>query len=457
MNVELIRKYNVAGPRYTSYPTVPYWDAETFDADAWEAEVQMSAADTPEDGISLYIHLPYCESLCTFCGCNKRITKNHDVEQPYIQAVLREWAMYRDLMAMSMGKRPMIAELHLGGGTPSFFSPKNLHTLLAGIFADAVPTKNAVFGFEGHPNNTTEEHLRTLYALGFRRVSFGVQEYDAEVQKAIHRIQPVENVARVTELARSIGYTSISHDLVFGLPFQKVSHIENTIAQTVAMKPDRIAFYSYAHVPWIKGNGQRGFNDEDLPTAAEKRALYETGRAQLEAAGYVEIGMDHFALPHDSLYTAMENGSLHRNFMGYTTAPTRLMLGLGVSAIGDTWTAFAQNEKDIDAYLNAIAENRLPLLRGHLLSDEDLHVREIILDIMCRFRAEWHPADWTFEEWRDIRAALEGFAADGLLTFDERSLTVLPAGRPFVRNICMAFDMRLRRAQPTERTFSQTV
>lgn len=457
--MNLIQKYNVPGPRYTSYPTVPFWDESTFNQTVWTKRLQTAfQATNAADGISLYIHLPYCESLCTFCGCNKRITKNHAVEAPYIEAILNEWALYCGLLP----ERPRLAELHLGGGTPSFFSPKNLRRLMEGIFARADQTAEFEYGWEGHPNNTTREHLQTLYDFGFRRVSFGVQDYDPVVQKAIHRIQPLENVRRVTELAREIGYTSVSHDLVFGLPFQSPESIQNTIAETLRLRPDRIAFYSYAHVPWLKSSGgaafgQRGFRDEDLPSGEAKRILYEMGRGLLEGGGYDEIGMDHFALPHDSMHRAMRSGSLHRNFMGYTTTQTRVLIGLGVSAIGDVGTSFAQNEKDIDAYLRRVAAGELPLLRGHGLSERDAFIRQQILNIMCRFETRWSLEDWLPDDWDELRDKLEEFRQDGLITYDRVSLRVLEAGRPFLRNICMAFDERMNAGKRTERLFSQTV
>lgn len=451
----LIQKYNVPGPRYTSYPTVPFWDNSTFSETAWIRNLRRAfSVSNTTSGISLYIHLPYCESLCTFCGCNKRITRNHGVESPYIDALLAEWELYCNLLP----EKPRIAELHLGGGTPSFFSPEQLRRLLNGLFSRATPTESPDYGWEGHPNNTTCEHLETLYDFGFRRVSFGVQDYDSVVQRAIHRIQPLENVRRVTEWARQIGYTSISHDLVFGLPFQTADSITDTIFKTLTLRPDRIAFYSYAHVPWIEGiNGQRGFRDSDLPTADQKRILYETGRNLLEQAGYVEIGMDHFALPHDSLYKALENGTLHRNFMGYTTTQTRVLLGLGASSIGDVWTAFAQNEKDLDVYMNRVLAGELPLLRGHVLDDQDQFLRRQILNIMCQGKTQWHLGSWSKQEWDMLSERLESFWLDGLLDFDAEGLQVRSEGRPFLRNICMAFDERLNYAQPQTRLFSQTI
>lgn len=454
MDSRLIQKYNVPGPRYTSYPTVPCWDDRTFSPDAWVRHLRRAfSATNATAGVSLYVHLPYCESLCTFCGCNKRITRNHGVELPYIGALLREWNRYCDLLL----EKPRLREIHFGGGTPSFFSPENLRKLLVGLFARAERPAHADYGWEGHPNNTTREHLQTLFDFGFRRVSFGVQDYDPAVQRAIHRVQPFENVRNVTAWSREIGYTSVAHDLVFGLPFQTLDSIRRTVEKTVSLRPNRIAFYSYAHVPWLKGNGQRGFRDEDLPSGGEKRLLYERGRELLEAAGYAEIGMDHFALPGEALHRAMQNGTLHRNFMGYTTTRTSVLIGLGASSIGEVGTAFAQNEKDLDAYLNRVAAGELPLLRGHVLDAEDRFIRQHILNVMCRFETRWNLDDWTPEQWEEVAGRLEGFRADGLIDFDETGLRVLDAGRPFLRNVCMAFDQRLLRSQRRERLFSATV
>ena len=450
----LINKYNVPGPRYTSYPTVPFWQNDGFGESAWLSSLTNTFETTNTDtGISLYIHLPYCESLCTFCGCNKRITKNHQVEKPYIQAVLKEWEMYLN----HFSEKPNITEIHLGGGTPSFFAPEMLDLLISGILKNASVSAEHEFSFEGHPNNTSFQHLKTLYDLGFTRVSFGVQDYDPVVQKAIHRIQPFENVKQVTEWSRVIGYESISHDLVFGLPFQQISSIKDTIAKTLELQPDRLAFYSYAHVPWIKGNGQRGFRDEDLPSAELKRQLYETGRNLFEENGYAEIGMDHFALPHDSMFKAMQNGTLNRNFMGYTTTQTKVLLGLGVSSISDSWSGFSQNVKDIDEYQTMIENNQLPILKGHILTEEDLTIRQQILDIMCQFSTSWADDDFSFEEKQVLFDKLEGFKQDGLLTFERNSLQVKPEGRPFIRNICMAFDKRMLQENTERKLFSQTV
>ncbi len=450
----LVNKYNVAGPRYTSYPTVPFWDASTFSLHKWEDTLKKSYQESNEsEGISLYIHLPFCESLCTFCGCHKRITKRHEVEKPYINALLKEWSLYLQLL----GNKPIINELHIGGGTPTFFSPENLKYLISELLSTVELSPDYQFSFEGHPNNTTKAHMQTLFDLGFRRVSFGVQDYNIKVQKAINRVQSFDNVEKVTNLAREIGYTSVGHDIIFGLPLQSKVDVVNTIKKTKALMPDRIAFYSYAHVPWIKGNGQRGFNDEDLPSASVKRQQYETGKQLLMEAGYVEIGMDHFALKTDTLYKAMEENTLHRNFMGYTSSKTQAMIGLGVSSISDSWYGFAQNVKSIDAYCKLLESNTIPVFRGHILNEEDLIIRKHILNLMCNFRTSWFTEETQFPELTDVIIKLKELEEDKLISFERRTLVVTEKGKPFIRNICMAFDLLLQRKQPDKQLFSMTI
>lgn len=452
--ISLIQKYNVPGPRYTSYPTVPYWNTEDFLYNNWLDSCKKSFEESnTAEGISLYIHLPFCESLCTFCGCNKRITKQHSVEEPYINALLKEWELYCNLFE----QKPIIKEIHLGGGTPTFFSSAHLKQLINGILNLAEVHPFHEFSFEGHPNNTTKEHLQTLYDLGFRRVSFGVQDYSPTVQQAIHRIQPFSNVAKVTFWAKEIGYTSVGHDLIFGLPFQTLQNITDTIEKTKSLNPDRLAFYSYAHVPWVKGNGQRGFHEKDLPKDHEKRQLYEIGKEMLLDKDYHEIGMDHFALDNDSLYHSFKNGTLHRNFMGYSSSKTQLMIGLGVSSISDSWYSFAQNEKSIEKYYELINQNQLPIYRGHLLTPEDLIIRKHILNLMCQFETSWKEPNMQLDEIKNILMQLREMEKDELIVMEPQKLTVTEKGKPFVRNICMAFDLRLKRNQPESQLFSMTI
>jgi len=450
---QLVKKYNVAVPRYTSYPTVPYWDTDLFNADGWKASVKRSFDESNcKDGISLYIHLPFCESLCTYCGCNTRITKNHTVEEPYIKAVLKEWEIYRGIM----DEKPVIKEIHLGGGTPTFFSARNLDKLIKGILKESIVHKDAEFSFEAHPANTTVEHLETLYELGFRRLSLGIQDFDPKVQFIINRHQTYEQVRVVTLQARRIGYTSINYDLIYGLPLQTLDGLIDTMNKVNSLLPERIAFYSYAHVPWVKP-GQRLFTEQHLPDTETKDQLYDVGRSMLVHHGYEEVGMDHFALPGDALNRAQRAGTLHRNFMGYTHQHTQLLIGLGVSSISDSLYAFAQNSKTVEDYIKIISNNELPLIKGHLLTADDLVLRKHISNIMCKGETHW-------EHSAEICNALTGgidrlkqLEDDSLVHIAHHGLNVTPLGKRFLRNICMALDARLWDERPESQLFSMAI
>ncbi|WP_316829655.1 oxygen-independent coproporphyrinogen III oxidase [Pedobacter aquatilis] len=444
---DLLKKYNVAAPRYTSYPTVPYWETENFTAAEWIKAVQYTYTKSAADGISLYIHLPFCESLCTYCGCNTRITKNHAVEKPYIEAVLKEWGMYVTLL----GDKPKIKELHLGGGTPTFFSPEHLSLLIEGIFAKAELAAGAALSFEAHPANTTNQHLKILYNLGFRRLSLGIQDFNAKVQLMINRFQTPEQVFEVTNKARKIGYDSVNFDLIYGLPMQTIEGLRETINEVIYMQPDRIAFYSYAHVPWLKP-GQRHYTEADLPVGDAKFLLYRTGRDLLLNCGYEDVGMDHFALRTDSLFQASQAKKLHRNFMGYTQQHTQLLIGLGVSSISDSWTAFAQNPKTVDIYLQKIEDGLLPVEKGHLLTEEDLSIRKHILNMMCL--GETRFADDIPEH---VYQRLVPFLEDKLILSDHQSIRATEKGKSFIRNVCMAFDEKLWMKKPDTQIFSSSI
>lgn len=452
--MSLIEKYNVPGPRYTSYPTVPFWKNDPLEVSDWVETFRNNKTFTNSREISLYIHLPFCESLCTFCGCHKRITKNHSVEQPYIDALIKEWNLYK----IQFGFTPTIKELHFGGGTPTFFAADELIRLLEALFDQSeVNPEDVELSFEAHPNNTSEEQLNKLYDFGFRRLSFGVQDYSPTVQKAINRIQPFETVENVHRLAKRIGYNSISHDLVFGLPKQHLGDIDRTIDLTLQLMPDRISLYSYAHVPWIKGNGQRGFDESDLPDNEEKRQLYEEAKLRLEEAGYIEIGMDHFSLPHDEMAIAFKNKKLHRNFMGYTTKSTHFLLGLGMSAISDSWYGFAQNDKSVESYLEKVSNGVIPIFRGHVLNELELEIRGYILDLMCHFETTFSNESKQPHLHQEIRDELQGMVNDGLVNFNGNEVQVTPKGVPFVRNVCMAFDQDLKQNIQRTNLFSKTV
>jgi oxygen-independent coproporphyrinogen III oxidase len=445
-------KYDVAGPRYTSYPTVPYWD-ETPSEQQWLERVgaALQAGTGDGHGAGIYVHVPFCRALCTFCGCNTRVTRTHAIIQPYVRSVLGEYALYRERLGVT---ELDIGELHLGGGTPTFLNPDELGELVGGLLSASRLRPDAVLSIEVDPRVTSKEQLALLAQYGFRRISLGVQDFDPRVQAIVNRVQSVEQVRNVTEQARTLGFNSVNFDLIYGLPLQTLASIEATMDAVCLLRPDRIALYGYAHVPWIRP-GQRRFTEADLPEGEARRALYDLGRERLESAGYREIGLDHFALETDSLWTAARSGLMHRNFMGYTDAYTRPLLGLGVSAIGDAGDAFAQNEKDLQPYQERIARRELPLHRGHLLDAEDQVLRRHILNLMTRMETRWVGENYTpFLE--SVAERLAEFAADGLVELAAQHCRVTEAGRPFLRNICMAFDARLVRRSPDRPLFSST-
>ena len=448
----LIAKYDVAGPRYTSYPTVPYWEA-TPSAEQWISHIGAALAEAGQHGAAIYMHIPFCRALCTFCGCNTRITRSHDFVPPYIKAVLAELDLYRQHLGVS---RLEFGELHFGGGTPTFLTPEELEQLLAGLFERVKARPGAEASIEVDPRVTTAAQLEVLARYGFRRISLGVQDFDPRVQDIVNRVQSEQQVREVSEAARRLGYNSVNFDLIYGLPLQTLASVEATMDAVLRLRPDRIALYGYAHVPWIRP-GQRRFTEIDLPEGEAKRALYELGRQRLESEGYREIGLDHFALETDSLWQAQRGGTLHRNFMGYTTAFTRPMIGLGVSAIGDAGDAFAQNEKDLLRYQERVMQGELPIQRGHRLDPEDQVLRRHILRLMTRMETRWdEPGDYT-EFVATAAQRLAEPAADGLVQLGEASCRVTEKGRGYLRNICMAFDARLARRMPDKALFSRTV
>lgn len=447
---ELLAKYDIPAPRYTSYPTVPYW-SEDPTTEQWLAALRQTFVQNPKTGWSLYIHIPFCESLCTFCGCNTFITRNHDNELSYTKALHSEWASY--LAAVPQFKDAPIRQIHLGGGTPTFFSGKSLKRLLRPMM-DELNIDPAHFegSIEVGPRVTNREHLEALRELGFQRISMGVQDFNPEVQHLINRIQPYEMTRDLTLLSREVGFESVNYDLIYGLPAQTLESFRKTAETTVELLPDRIALYSFAFVPWIK-KAHRLFTEDDLPKGADKRALYEAAREIFLAAGYKELGLDHFALPNDNLYRAYEQGELHRNFMGYTDMRTDILLGLGVSSISEAPTCFHQNDKLISSYKKRALAGEIPTMRGHLLDKEDQQQREQILQFMTQQELEL--ADNTQAE--DVRSYLAELVNDGLVTVEGTHLAMTERGRPFLRNAAMALDMRLRRNKPDTRVFSQAV
>lgn len=449
MMKDLLAKYDVPAPRYTSYPTVPYWETNPT-TDQWVQHLRATLKEGT-GGWSLYLHIPFCESLCTFCGCNNIITKDHKRETPYVDLVLKEWQLYLEQVPELLEKP--LKHIHLGGGTPTFLSANALVQLLKPILSRVkIDPQDFEGSIEVDPRRTNAEQLKALRELGFNRVSMGVQDFNPEVQRLVNRIQPLEITRNLTQAARDMGYDSVNFDLIYGLAKQTPESITETAKATVALRPDRIALYSFALVPWIKP-AQRLFKDEDLPKAAEKRELYEIARAILIEGGYVEVGMDHFALPTDNLCIAMNEKRLHRNFMGYTDQRTDVLLGMGVSSISETPFSFHQNEKVLPLYEAALNEGRLPTLRGHVLTEEDKVRRDQILNLMTNFEVPF--IDETQEA--ESKKFLAEMIKDALVEVKDHKLVVKEEGRPFLRNACVFFDERLKSKQPQTKIFSQSI
>ena len=436
---ELLARHGGPGPRYTSYPTVTHWGAAPPAAQwlAWLAE----ALEPAQARAGLYVHVPFCQSLCTFCGCNMRLARNHALAAPYVDHLLKEFALYRvGLQTRGL----MLGELHLGGGSPTYLPPGVLDRLLDGLLADATMAPGADFALEADPRNTTGEHLAVLRRHGFNRLSIGVQDFDARVLEIVNRVQTESEVRALVDAARDSGFASIGFDLIYGLPLQTTDSLAATFEVVAALRPERIAFLPYAHVPWIKPS-QRRYTEADLPEAAQRHALLQLGRERLGALGYVEIGIDQYALPGDPLAVALAAGTLWRNFMGFSASRTDALLGLGVSAIGDARAAYAQNEKNLQRYEWRLAAGELPLQRGQVLGAEDRQIRALLWTLFAGAPApleEVRHAAW----WPPVREALEPLRSDGLVELDDEHLAVTGLGRAFLRRIGLAFDRYL--AQP---------
>lgn len=444
---QLFAKYDIPVPRYTSYPTVPYWGVAPT-TEQWLSHLRQGLAGENSQW-SMYIHVPYCESLCTFCGCNNIITKDHKKEDPYVKMVLKEWELYRNLVPEFA--KAQLQGIHLGGGTPTFLSAQHLKDLLTPILEYTKRGEHFEGSIEVDPRRTNREQLETLYSLGFRRISLGVQDFNPEIQRLVNRSQSFEQTESITRFAREIGFTSVNYDLIYGLAKQTLDTMKYTIEQTKKLRPDRIALYSFALVPWIKP-AQRLFKDEDLPVGKDKRDLYEYARTELLNFGYIEVGMDHFALPDDALATAMKNGELHRNFMGYTDQKSQVMLGLGVSSISETPQSFHQNEKILPKYEELLNAGQIPTSRGHILTDEDVVRRQQILSLMTTYEVQMTP-----EQKQLAPEFLKEMISDNLVVIEGNKVKVTDNGKPFLRNICIFFDEHLKRNKPQTRIFSQSL
>ncbi|MDP1581357.1 MAG: oxygen-independent coproporphyrinogen III oxidase [Candidatus Didemnitutus sp.] len=440
--LELVRKYNIPGPRYTSYPTAPQFSAE-IDRTALLTEVKRDNADASTP-LSLYFHLPFCESLCWYCGCNTVITRRLASAGEYVDLLIKEL----ELTAPLLDPRRPVTQLHFGGGTPTFLPPAEIDRLAHAIHRLFTFSADAEISVEIDPRRLTQEHVAAFRRLGCNRASLGVQDTNPQVQVAIHRWQPLELTTQAIAWLRAAGYQSVSVDLIYGLPLQTTESFAQTLDEVIALNPDRLAVFSYAHVPWIKP-AQKIFDDrQQLPTTEVKLAMLNTATQKLVAAGYAQIGMDHFARPEDELAVAFVEGTLHRNFQGYTTRAGASLYGFGMSSISQTDGSFRQNYKDLPEYIDAINAGRLPIERGYLLSEDDRRRRTIVTDIMCARGLDF--ARLSQQLGLDFAATyatelngLDDLVADGLVVRSESGIDVTPLGRLFVRIIAMRFDAHL--------------
>jgi len=453
----LTARYDRPGPRYTSYPTAVEFD-ERVNAAVYEERLAL-AAESPEAPLSLYVHLPFCEERCLFCGCHVIVTKHRDRAAPYLELLGREVEMVADRLH---GRR-RFAQLHLGGGTPTYYSPEQLRSFVSGVLTRFSPLPGAELAVEVDPRVTRADHLDALADLGFNRLSMGVQDFTPEVQERIHRIQTREATAEIIQHARRRGYAGINVDLIYGLPLQTPATFERTVEAVVELGVDRVAAYSFAYVPWMRGH-QKLLQPAELPSREVKLELFAIARERLLSAGFEPIGMDHFARPDDELAAARREGRLRRNFQGYAVVPGDDVIGLGISAIGDVRGAYIQNVKKLSTYSRAIEDGRLPVERGWLRSADDEVRRRVIHELMCNFVVDVatveREAGLRFSEYfADALARLDPYAREGLVTVEPGRIAATPVGELFVRNLAMCFDRYMweRHAGEQEPTFSRTV
>jgi oxygen-independent coproporphyrinogen-3 oxidase len=440
---ETLKKYDVSGPRYTSYPTADRF-VEAFTQEAYMLALEQRREIAATQPLSIYVHIPFCESLCFFCACNKIVTKHHERSAEYLRYLNREI----DLHVEHLGAGQTISQLHLGGGSPTFFSDEELAELLRMLKQNFVFAPGGEYSIEVDPRTVNEQRLKHLADLGFNRLSFGVQDFDPEVQKAVHRIQPVEQVFSLVEAARRYQFESVNLDLIYGLPMQTPESFKRTLAQVVELRPNRIALYGYAHLP-ERFKPQRRISEYELPAAADKITMLGSALKAFIDAGYVYVGMDHFALPDDDLAIAKRQGRLHRNFQGYSTQPDCDLISLGVSAIGRVGATYSQNAKTIEEYYDHLNHGRFPVVRGLALSRDDIVRRAVIMAIMCQGALEYEAIELAYmldfkSYFADEMAALKALEKTDMLVLEEDGLQVTDTGWFFVRAVAMVFDKHLQ-------------
>jgi oxygen-independent coproporphyrinogen III oxidase len=453
VDLDLVQKYNVAGPRYTSYPPATKF-TEAFTAPLLTEKI--SANNQTERDLSIYFHIPFCETLCWFCGCTTAITKNHGESKPYLDYLEREVAQ----MAARLNPKRKVVQLHWGGGSPTFLSPDEIRRLGEIIRKYFTFSDDIEAGVEIDPRRLTREHIVALREIGFNRASLGVQDFEPKVQEAIHRIQPRDLTQRTLDWARELGFGSVNFDLIYGLPFQTVETFSHTLETVLEMSPDRLAVFSYAHVPWIKPT-QKILEQKILPSPEVKLELLKIVIERLtENNRYVYIGMDHFAKPTDEMVTAQRNKTLQRNFQGYSTRGNADIYSFGMSAISQIPDAYWQNEKELPNYFSALDAQKIPLARGYILTDEDKIRRETIMRVMCDLSLDYAAMSQKLrvnfvKHFAIELSRLKNFADDGLIQFSQNGLEVTDTGRLFIRNIAMTFDNTL--VQSGERKHSRTI
>ena len=443
VSTETLKKYDVSGPRYTSYPTADRF-VEAFTQDAYMLALEQRRAIAATQPLSIYVHIPFCESLCFFCACNKIVTKHHERSAEYLRYLNREI----DLHIEHLGSGQTISQLHLGGGSPTFFSNEELAELMSMLKRNFVFSPSGEYSIEVDPRTVNEQRLKHLADLGFNRLSFGVQDFDAEVQKAVHRIQPAEQVYALMEAARRYQFESVNVDLIYGLPMQTPESFKRTLAQVVELRPNRIALYGYAHLP-ERFKPQRRISEYELPAAADKITMLGSALKAFIDAGYVYVGMDHFALPDDDLAIAKRQGRLHRNFQGYSTQPDCDLISLGVSAIGRVGGTYSQNAKTIEEYYDHLNHGRFPVVRGLALSRDDIVRRAVIMAIMCQGALQYESIELAYmldfkRYFADEMAALKALEKTDMLVLEEDGLHVTDTGWFFVRAVAMVFDKHLQ-------------
>lgn len=439
----LLERYDIPGPRYTSYPTADRF-VEAFGAEDLNGALADRRDTRSATPLSLYIHIPFCESVCYYCACNKVITKHHSKGAQYLHYLSREV----DMVTQHLGAGQKVSQLHLGGGSPTFLSDAELADLMSMLQRHFELIPGGEFSIEVDPRTVTNERLLSLHRLGFNRLSFGVQDFDPHVQVAVHRVQPQFQVEALMQSARQIGFESINLDLIYGLPLQTPESLERTLKSVVSMRPDRIAVYAYAHLP-ARFKPQRRINAHELPRPQDKVHMLAMAIDLLTQAGYVYIGMDHFALPNDPLAVAKAQGRLHRNFQGYSTQPDCDLVALGVSAIGRIGPTYHQNAKSLEEYYDLIDQGRLPVVRGLALSQEDILRRAVIMAIMCQGKLDFEAIELAFmtdfrKTFSHALTSLEPLIQEGLVEVDEYGLSVTASGWMLIRAIAMAFDQHLQ-------------